>query len=84
MTVIVEYQLPTLRQAGEWQISMAEQIETNRGFSMSDIKRELSGTTLIVRVDTTLPNQAVENMLSDIEDYLPAGSQHIETREIQE
>jgi len=82
MTVEIEYQIPTNRELGKWQISMAELIESNRGFPISDIYRQTSGTTLIVSVETTLPDSAVDNMLSDIEDYLPAGSQHIETREV--
>jgi len=82
MTVEIEFNLANNRVAGRWQCSMAEQIEANRGFPMSDIERELQATTLIVRVDTTLPNSAVDNMLSDIEDFLPAGSEHIETREV--
>lgn len=82
MTVEMEYSLPQARIASDWQVSMARQIETNRGFPIEEIERELSGTTLIVRVETTLPSQAVENMLSDIEDYLETGSEHIETREV--
>jgi len=84
MTVEIEYSLSNSRVAGRWQYSMAKQIESNRGFPIESIKREIRGTTLIVSVDTTLPDSAVDNMLSDIEDYLPAGSEHIETREVQE
>lgn len=82
MTVEIEYSLPRPRVASDWQLSMAEQIESNRGSPIEGIERELSGTTLIVRVDTTLPSQAVENMLSDIEDYLNNGCEHVETREV--
>lgn len=82
MTVEIEYSLPRSRVASDWQVSMAEQIESNRGFPIEGIERELTGTTLIVRVDTDLPSQAVENMLSDIEDNLESGSEHVETREV--
>jgi hypothetical protein len=82
MTVEIEYSLPRSRAASDWQVSMAKQIEQNRGFPIDEIERELSGTTLIVRVETSLPSQAVENMLSDIEDYLETGSEHVETREV--
>lgn len=37
---------------------------------------------LIMRVGTTLRSKAIENMLPDIEDYLDAGAEHIDTREI--
>lgn len=84
MTVEVKYNLQTTQVASGWQVAMAEQIESNRGFPINSIERELSGTMLTVRVDTSLPSTAVEDMLSDIEDYVPAGSQHIETREVQE
>lgn len=82
MTVEIEYSLPRARAATDWQVSMAEQIESNRGFPIEGIERLLLGTTLIVRVDTTLPDSAVENMLSDIEDYLDPGAEHVETREV--
>jgi hypothetical protein len=83
MTVEVEYYVPfgadTL---GQWQLDMAKQIENNRGFPISDITRELSGSTFIVRVETDLPDQAVDNMLSDIEEYLPSTASHVGTREV--
>lgn len=82
MTVEIEYTMPSSRNVGRWQVSMAEQIEANRGFPLKDIERELRGDRLIVRVETTLPDTAVENMLSDIEDHLGAGSEHVETREV--
>lgn len=82
MTVEIEYSLPTTQIGNNWQVDMAKQIESNRGFQIRDIERELHGTTFVLCVNTTLPNQAVENMLSDIEDYLPAGSSHVETREV--
>lgn len=82
MTVEVEYSLPRPRIASQWQVSMTEQIEENRGFPIEEIERELSGTRLIIRVQTDLPNQAVENMLPDIEEYLENGSEHVETREV--
>lgn len=82
MTVEIEYSLPTSRIASGWQVDMARQIESNSEFPITDLEREIQGTTLILRVETTLPNQAVENMLSDIEEYLPAGSKHVETREV--
>lgn len=82
MTVEIEYSLPRPRVASDWQVSMSKQIEANRGFPIENIERELSGTTLTVRVETDLPDQAVENMLSDIEEYLAAGSEHVETREV--
>lgn len=82
MVVEIEYSLPRPRTASDWQVSMAEQIEANRGFPIENINREMVGTTLIVRVDTTLPSTAVDNMLSDIEDYLGTGSKHVETREV--
>lgn len=82
MTVEIEYDLPRSRIGSEWQVDMARQIETNRGFPIANIERELSGSTLIVRVDTSLPSDAVDNMLSDIEDYLDTGSAHVETREV--
>lgn len=82
MTVEVEYSLPRSRNATDWQVSMSEQIEENEGFPIEEITRELSGTSLIVSVETTLPSQSVENMLSDIEDYLEAGSEHVETRSV--
>lgn len=82
MTVEIEYSLRTTRIASNWQVDMAEQIQANRGFPIENIKRRVEGTTLVVSVETTLPDSAVENMLSDIKDHLTAGSQHIETREV--
>lgn len=79
----IEYNAPFRpMDLGDWQLRMAKQIESNRGVPISDISREIVGTTLFVRVDSSLPSQAVENILSDIEDYLPKGSTHIETREV--
>lgn len=83
MTVEIEYRCPTpLKGLGQWQVDMVKQIETNRNFPIQDIERKLSGSSFIVRVDTSLPNKAVENMLSDIEEYLPSNAQHVETREV--
>ncbi len=82
MTVEIEYSLPRPRVAGKWQVSMAAQIEQNQGFPIEEIEREFSGTTLIIRVETHLPSEAVDNMLSDIEDYLETASEHVETREV--
>lgn len=82
MTVEVEYNLPRSQIASDWQVNMAEQIASNQGFPIENIERELRGTTLIVRVETSLPSTAVENMLSDIEDHLDTGSQHVETRDV--
>lgn len=83
MTVESEYHIPQqMSGMGQWQVDMAKQIETNQGFPITGIKRELSGDTLFVRVETDLPSQAVENMLSDIADHLPAGAKHLETREV--
>lgn len=82
MTVEIIYSIPQTRVAGDWQLSMAKQVEENRGYPINNIERVLSGTTLVIRVETDLPSQAVDNMLSDIEDYLAAGSEHVETREV--
>lgn len=82
MTVEIIYSLPRPRVSSDWQVNMSEQIESNRGFLIKDIERELRGTTLVVRVDTTLSSDAVDNMLSDIEAYLETGSKHIETKEV--
>lgn len=83
MTVEVEYRTPwPVGPASDWQVQMAKQIEENRGYPLESIEREVSGSTVIVSVETTLPDSAVQNMLSDIEDYLPSGSTHVETREI--
>lgn len=83
MTVEIEYRTPrTLGAASDWQVQMAEQIQTNHNFPIEEIQRVVSGTTVIARVETDLPSQAVEKMLSDIEDHIPAGSEHVETREI--
>lgn len=82
MTVEIEFSLPNTRVAGHWEVEMSKQIESNRGFPISDIERELQGTTLFVRIETTLPDTAVENMVSDIENHIPAGSNHVETREL--
>jgi hypothetical protein len=82
MTVEIEWSAPQTLTAVDWQISMAKQIEENRGFPIEEIEREFTGCTLIVRVETDLPSQAVEGMLSDIEEHLPNGSQHVETREV--
>lgn len=83
MTVEVEYYCPFgVSDLGQWQVDIAKQIENNRGFPITEIERELSGTAFVVRVETTLPSTAVENMLSDIEDHLPATARHVETREV--
>lgn len=82
MTVEIEYSVPTKVTVGEWQVRMAEQIESNSNFPIKEIEREFNGGTLIVRVDTSLPSQAVEGMLSDIENHLPNGAAHVETREV--
>lgn len=82
MTVEIEFVILRRIGLGDWQVQMAKQIESNHGFPINDIDRELSGGTFIVRVETTLPNQAVENMLWDIEEYLPSTASHVETREI--
>lgn len=83
MTVEVEYSIPQgLTGLGEWQVRMAKQIETNRGFPITDIERELSSETFVVRVETTLPSTAVENMLSDIDEYMPPNADHVQTREV--
>lgn len=82
MTVEIEYTAPLRLSAGGWQVDMAKQIESNRGFPIQKIERDIVGSTIIVRVETDLPSQAVENMLSDIEGHLPSGSQHVETREV--
>lgn len=83
MTVKIEYYCPHgVTGLGQWQVSMAEQIEANRGFPIEDIGRQLRDNTLIVSVETSLPNSAVENTLSDIEDHLPATATHVETREV--
>lgn len=82
MTVEIEYNVPDPpADMGAWQVKMSEQIERNRGYPIKEIGRELSGPTFIVSVETTLPDSAVENMLSDIEDHLPATATHVETRE---
>jgi hypothetical protein len=86
MTVEIEYDLgaTVVNGLGEWQVKMAKQIESNRSFPITDIERELAGSAFIVRVETeTLPSQTVENMLSDIEDYLPDTATHVETRGIE-
>ncbi|MBO4248416.1 hypothetical protein IL252_11380 [Halomicrobium sp. IBSBa] len=82
MTVEIEYSLPRPLAPSDWQVHMAEQIETNQGIPIEEITRTLRGHTLIVSVETTLPDEAVENMLSDIEDHLPQGCEHVETREV--
>lgn len=83
MVVEVEYTCPVPPAGlGAWQVDMATQIETNRGFPIEEIDRVLQGTTFIVRVDTSLPSDAVDNMLSDIEEHLPATASHVETREV--
>lgn len=83
MTVEIEYwssQMPD--SLGDWQLNMAKQIESNRGFSLTDIERELRGEKFIMRVEADLSSQEIEDMLSDIEDHLPAGAEHVETREV--
>lgn len=84
MTVEIEYYCPHgVSDLGDWQVDMAEQIESNRGFPITDIERELEGSAFIVRVQTaTLPDSAVDNMLSDTEDHLPDTASHVETREV--
>lgn len=85
MTVEVEYEIPQgLSSMGDWQVRMAKQIESNRGFPLTDVERRLDrgGTRFIVSVETALPSQAVENMLADIEDFLPSNAVRVETREV--
>lgn len=82
VTVEIVYDLPRALSASKWQVDIARQIESNRGFPIQDIERELVGTTLYVRVETDLPNNGVENMLSDIEGHLPQAASHVETREV--
>lgn len=82
MTVEIEYDNVLVDKANLNQLKMAEQIESNRGFPISDITRVIRGNTFIVRVETNLPNSAVDNMLSDIEEYLNAEANHVETREV--
>lgn len=82
MTVEIEFSSPTSLTAGDWQVRMAEQIESNGNFPIQGIEREIAGGTLVVRVETDLPSQAVEGMLSDIESHLPSEAVHVETREV--
>lgn len=82
MTVEVVYELPRPRVQTDWQTKMAQQIEENRGFPVQNIKRELHGTRFVIRVETNLPDAAVENMLGDIEPYLEPRSEHLVTREV--
>lgn len=83
MTVEIEFSVPAnISGLGRWQVEMAKQIETTRNFPVEDLERQLDGDQLVVSVETSLPNQAVENMVSDIEDHLPKNSTHIETREV--
>lgn len=82
MTVELEFSNPSAIAAGDWQVSMAKQIEANRGFPLESIERVVSGGTLIVRVETTLPDAAVDGIVStDVPDHLP-NSSHVETREV--
>lgn len=82
MTVEVEYKRVD-EQTFRWQqLDMARQIENNRGFPIEDITRIFQGETLIVRVKTNLPDSAIDNMLSDIEDHLNSEAHHVETREV--
>lgn len=93
MTVEIVYDLENtaVNDLGRWSLKMAEKVEANRGFPITDISRELteeeidgfSVPVLIVSVETTLPNQAVENILSDIEAHLPDTAEHVETREVE-
>lgn len=81
MTVELEYSSPTTLGGGEWQVAMAEKIAENRGPPITDIRRVVDGRTLTVIVETDLPAEAVEGMMQDIEESLPAGATHVETRE---
>lgn len=82
MTAEIEYSLPRPRVASNWQVAMSERIEKNHGVPIKNIERELHGSRFVVRVDANLPNSAVENMLSDIEEYLPDTANHTETRQV--
>lgn len=98
MTIQVIYNIEqTAATPGSWEVDMAKQIESNRGFPISEIYRrmtwaeeldplpsELNGDerVLVVEVDTSLPSHAVDNMLSDIEEHLPFDASHVETREV--
>jgi len=82
MTVEIEYENVMSEKIDVSQLKMAEQIEENRGFPITDIEREWGGDSLIVRVETSLPSSAVENTLSDIEDHINPEAEHVETREV--
>lgn len=82
MTVEIEYRNVNPTKIRLSSLRMAEQIESNRGFPIEGIIREVRGTTLVVGVETSLPSQAVDNMLSDIEDHLNPEAEHVETREV--
>jgi len=83
MNIESEYSRLAGRAASRWQVQMAKQMADNHGFPIEAIERELNGSTFILRIDETLSSTELQNILSDIEDYIPANSVHVETREIQ-
>jgi len=82
MTVEIEFKRVDSRKARLSELQMARQIEENERFPIQDISRRIKGQNMIVEVETTLPSEAVDNMLSDIEDHLNDDAEHVETREV--
>jgi ribosomal protein L20A (L18A) len=82
MTVKILYRNVDAATARLNQLQMAKQIESNRGFPISDVTRRVEGNRFTVEVETDLPSQAVENMLSDIGGNLNPEAEHVETREV--
>lgn len=83
MTVEIEYRNVNAERVRLSQLQMSGQIEDNRGIPITELTRRIEGSRFIVEVETTLPSKAVDNMLFDIEDYLNAEAEHVETREIE-
>lgn len=83
MTVEIEYRNVEPRKAQLAQLKIAEEIEENHNFPIEGIERVVNGNRFVVRVETSLPSQSVNGMLSDIMGHLNPEAEHVETREIE-
>lgn len=83
MTVEIEFSSSSTLTLADWQVRMSNDIEQKYDVSITDMTREVAGNTFVMRLDATLSDQDIEDMRSDIEDYLPSNAVHVETRQIE-
>lgn len=82
MTVEITFQNVDPVRVARVQVRMSKQIEEQENFPIVDITRHIRGNTLILEVETDLPSQAVDNIVTKhVPEWLNDDAEHVETRE---